>query len=459
MKWLNAISSAGAAGKTVANNRNNKDSDQRAVPTSRISRFARMARMASGVAGGMVAEGTRQLRAGKRPKARDMLLTPGNARRVAEQLATMRGAAMKVGQILSMDTGDFLPRELADILARLRSDARYMPAAQLQQAMIEAYGEDWESLFYGFDMKPLAAASIGQVHRTTSPDGRQIVLKVQYPGVAESIDSDVDNIASLLRLSSLLPADMDIQPLLDDAKRQLKDEADYLKEAKFLASFGDLLAEDERFVLPEVLPELTHRNVLAMTYVSGSAIDTVIDLPQAERDRVMTALIDLMLMELFELRMVQTDPNFANYQYRRKSGEIVLLDFGATRHFKAAFVNNYRKLAAAAIANDKVKVGAAAQRLGYAVGEANSDYRELVLQLFLLALEPLRYEGEYDFARSDMARNMSALGEEISGHRDFWQAPPTDAVYFHRKLGGMFMLASRLKARVNVHDLMQRWLP
>jgi predicted unusual protein kinase regulating ubiquinone biosynthesis (AarF/ABC1/UbiB family) len=196
----------------VARGKKDKDDNQKSIPTSRIGRFASIARMASGVAGGMVAEGTRQLRAGKRPKARDMLMTPGNARRVAEQLSTMRGAAMKVGQILSMDTGEFLPRELADILARLRSDAKYMPAAQLQKAMTAAYGPDWETLFYGFEMKPLAAASIGQVHKTTSPDGREIVLKVQYPGVAASIDSDVDNIASLLRLSGLLPSGFDIQP-------------------------------------------------------------------------------------------------------------------------------------------------------------------------------------------------------------------------------------------------------
>ena len=101
-----------------------KDEGHKAIPTSRVGRFARVAKMASGVAGGMLAEGTRQLRAGKRPKARDMLLTPANARRVADQLATMRGAAMKVGQILSMDSGEFLPKELADILARLRSDLR-----------------------------------------------------------------------------------------------------------------------------------------------------------------------------------------------------------------------------------------------------------------------------------------------------------------------------------------------
>jgi predicted unusual protein kinase regulating ubiquinone biosynthesis (AarF/ABC1/UbiB family) len=333
-----------------------------------------------------------------------------------------------------------------------------MPIEQLEAAMVEAYGSDWQSLFYNFDYTPLAAASIGQVHRTLSPDGRDIVLKVQYPGVAESIDSDVDNIATVLRLSGLLPAGVDIQPLLDDAKVHLGDEADYLKEAEFLQAFGAVLASDDRFILPEVLPELTHKNVLAMTYVSGAPIESIARQPQDERDRVMTALIELMLTELFELKMVQTDPNFANYRYRAGSGEIVLLDFGATRRFKTDFVNDYKKLAAAAVRGDRDRVVKAADRLGYAMGEANSDYRELVLDLFLLALEPLGQDVLYDFAHTDMPGRMAQLAESVRDYKDFWQAPPTDAVYFHRKLGGMFMLASRLQARVNVYQLMQRWL-
>jgi len=442
----------------LAKDKDSKDDRQKAIPTSRVGRLARVARMAGGVAGGMLAEGTRQLRSGKRLKARDMLLTPANARRVAEQLATMRGAAMKVGQILSMDTGDFLPRELADILARLRSDARYMPTQQLRKVMLDAYGPDWEQLFYDFEMKPLAAASIGQVHRTVAPDGREIVLKVQYPGVAASIDSDVDNIATLLRMSGLLPSGLDIRPLLADAKHQLKDEADYHKEAQFLQAFGDLLRDDERFLVPEVLPDLTRKTVLAMTYVSGKPIETIVTLPQAERDRVMTALVELMFMELFELRMVQTDPNFANYHYRGSTGQIVLLDFGATRRFKASFVNGYRKLLAAALSGDRDKLVAAAERIGYAMGDEDSQYRALVLELFLIALEPLCHEGMYDFGRSDMARRMSALAEEIADYRDFWRAPPTEAMYFHRKLGGMFLLASRVKARVDVNQLVRRFI-
>lgn len=444
--------------KNLATKDKSKDNKHKSIPTTRAGRFARMARMAGGVAGGMLAEGSRQLRAGKRPNAKDMLLTPANARRVAEQLATMRGAAMKVGQMLSMDTGEFLPPELADILARLRDDAKYMPVAQLRAAMEQAYGADWESMFYGFDMKPIAAASIGQVHKTLSPDGREIVLKVQYPGVADSIDSDVNNIASLLKLSGLLPDGLDIQPLLDDAKSQLKDEADYLKEAKFLQAFGDQLRDDARFVVPQVLPELSHHNVLAMTFEQGSSIEAVVDLPQAKRDEAMSALLDLMFTELFQLRMVQTDPNFANYQYRASTGQIVLLDFGATRKFKAAFTNNYKRLFKAALADDPEKLVLAVEKLGYAIGDPGSEYRQLISDAFWYLMEPLREDVAYDFAESNIATDLAALGEDASSFKDFWQAPPTDVIFFQRKLGGMFMLASRLQARVNVHQLVKSWV-
>lgn len=417
-----------------------------------------MARMAGGVAGGMLAEGSRQLRQGKRPRARDMLLTPSNARRVADQLATMRGAAMKVGQMLSMDTGDFLPRELADILARLRDDARYMPAKQLCAVMESVYGDDWESLFYGFDTQPIAAASIGQVHKTLSPDGREIALKIQYPGVAQSIDSDVNNITSLLRLSGLLPEGVDIQPLLDDAKAQLREEADYLLEAQHLEAFGALLADDTRFIVPTLLPELTHRNVLAMTYVAAEPIDVVAELPQGERDAVMSALIELVLRELFDLRLMQTDPNFANYRYRRGDGRIVLLDFGATRKYTAGFANGFKRLAKAVIAGHPQRMIKAADALGYAVGEEGSRYRELMLEAITLALQPLCVDEDYDFARSTIAQDFAELGEEMMSYRDAVRPPPIEVLFFQRKLGGMFLLATRLKARVNVHRLIEPFL-
>ncbi len=433
-------------------------SQQAAVPSSRIGRFARVAKLAGGVASGMIAEGGRRLRSGERPRARDMLMTPANAQRVANELANMRGAAMKMGQMLSMDGGEFLPRQLADILARLRSDADYMPFEQLNETMTGAYGEDWEEMFYDFSYQPIAAASIGQVHRTWSPDGRDIVLKVQYPGVAKSIDSDIDNIAALLKLSGLVPDNLDMKPLLTDAKAQLRSEANYLQESEHLALFNELLAEDERFIVPEPLPELTSEHVLAMTYIESQPVETIAELDQDSRDALVTAMMDLMLMEFFHLRMVQTDPNFANYRYQDSSGKVVLLDFGATRKFKAGFVNEYRRMIKAAQKGDEQRLLNAAEKLGYVVTDGSDAYREFVLDIFRIALEPLTTEGPYDFGASDISARLSEVGASAQEFREFWHAPPSDAVFFHRKVGGMFLLAQRMDARVDIHALAAQWV-
>lgn len=433
----------------------NKPPKQKALPSSRFARLSRMARLASGVAGGMVAEGVKQWSKGQRPSMRDLLLTPNNAERVAERLSEMRGAAMKLGQMLSMDTGDFLPKPLADALSQLRAEAHTLPQKQTRATLQSIYGLDWPELFARFDIEPFAAASIGQVHKAQLHDGRDIVVKLQYPGVLASIDADVDNMATLLRWSGLVPEQVDVAPLLESVKQQLKDEADYELEANHLRSFGEALREDARFWVPDTVDELSNKHALAMSFVPGEPIESLEHAEQDTRDRVMTALIELLLIELFELRLVQTDPNFANYRYDYPSGRIVLLDFGATRAFKVKFVNDYRSLAKAAVAGNTARMLAAADRLGYAIGDTEGPYRDLILDVFNIALEPLSTPGVYDFGQSDMPSRMMALSSKITEHKDFWQAPPAEAIYFHRKIGGMFMLAHRLQARVPVYDLFQ----
>ena len=131
----------------------------------------------------------------------------------------MRGAAMKVGQLLSLEGEDFLPREVAQAFAMLRADADAMPDAQLEQVLVEAYGPGWRELFESFDPEPIAAASIGQVHRARSREGRELALKVQYPGVRESIDSDIDNLAAALKLARILPGGFDFSDWIALAKQ------------------------------------------------------------------------------------------------------------------------------------------------------------------------------------------------------------------------------------------------
>lgn len=427
--------------------------NEKAIPKTRLGRFGRVARMAGGVAAGMLSEGAKQLAQGNRPKVSDLVLTPSNARRVAKQLSAMRGAAMKVGQLLSMESADFLPAELAEILAQLRDRAFIMPRQQLLQSLEQAYGETWQEQFASFDFTPLAAASIGQVHRATTLDGEDIVLKIQYPGVAQSIDSDVDNIASLLRISRLLPKHIDISDLLRDAKAQLHEEANYLQEQAHLEAFGKAFTGDERFIVPTFYPELSTKTVLAMEYVEGQPIDKLENVLPSHVDRLMGDLFSLMLQELFELRLMQTDPNFANYLYQADSGKVVLLDFGATRKFSKKFAVDYKRLIRGVMAQDAEKTIDAADRLGYLAKEASPEYQDFLVNIFNIALESFQEPGVYDFENAHLSERVAELTEQAYEFKEFWQTPPADVMYLHRKLGGMFLLATRLGAQVDVNAM------
>lgn len=428
------------------------------VPGSRLSRLIRFGSLASGVASGMLAEGARQLAQGKRPALSDLLLTPGNVQRVANQLSQLRGAAMKVGQLLSMDAGDLLPRELSDILSRLRSDAHPMPMSQLVAVLNESWGKGWEGRFERFSFTPLAAASIGQVHAAQGKDGQRLAIKVQYPGVRESISSDVDNVATLLSISGLLPKGMDVAPLLEEAKRQLQDEADYLKEAEHLRHFHQLLADSPDFLVPRAYTEFSSPTILVMSFVDGVAMESLEHAPQAERDRIIALLFGLLMREVFEFQCVQTDPNFANYRYQRDTGRMVLLDFGATRRYARNSTEAFRRLLIAGLREDRAAITDAALAVGYFQPETLPRHRALLTDLIAQACEPLRHQGAYDFAASDLAVRLRDAGWQLGADRDFWGSPPVDVLFLHRKVGGLYLLAAKLKARVNVRSLFEPYL-
>ncbi|MDP2087017.1 MAG: AarF/ABC1/UbiB kinase family protein [Gemmobacter sp.] len=424
-----------------------------AVPASRLSRLAHLGGLASRIAGTVAAGGAAQLARGQHPRLADLLLTPANARRVADQLAQMRGAAMKMGQLLSMDGGEMLPPELTQILARLRADADPMPGAQVKQVLTAAWGADWLHRFQRFDVRPLAAASIGQVHRAITRDGRDLAIKVQYPGVRRSIDSDVDNVAALLRLSGLVPRGLDLGPMLAEAKRQLHDEADYAREGRNLARFGTLLADRPAFVVPALHADLTTQGVLAMSFVEGGPVEDLTNAPQAERNRVMAQLIDLMFRELFEFHLMQTDPNFANYRYASATGRVILLDFGATRVLPADLVARYRDLLRAGLSGDRGRMRDAAIRMGFLGGDAPARMEHGMLAMFDMAMGPLRQGGVFDFGASDLAVRLRDAGLALAEDRAHVVIPPMDTLFVQRKFGGIFLLANRLKAQVDLRAL------
>ncbi len=428
------------------------------IPKGRLERLAGFGGLAAGIAGSVLAGGAKALAAGERPDLRRLLLTPSNARAAADELARLRGAAMKVGQLLSMDAGDFIPPELAEIFARLRAMAEPMPGGELRRTLERNWGRDWLKRFERFDVKPIAAASIGQVHRALTKDGRDLAVKVQYPGVRESIDSDVDNLAALLKVSGLIPEGLDIGPILADAKAQLRNEADYLREAGLLGRYRALLEGDEDFNVPAVEADLTTPTVLAMRYAAGAPIEAQTSASQEARDRIMRLLIDLTLRELFGFRLMQTDPNFANYRFDPASGKIVLLDFGATREFSEDFIAKYRALMRAGVARDAGAVRSAALDLGLFDGPTMARHGERLLSMFDMALEPLRRREAFDFGASDLSARLRDEGIAFNRERELKRLPPTDALFIHRKVAGMYLLATRLKARVAIRDLVDAWL-
>jgi predicted unusual protein kinase regulating ubiquinone biosynthesis (AarF/ABC1/UbiB family) len=427
------------------------------VPSGRLARMARLGSLATGVAGGMIAEGARQLAQGNRPKVSDLLLTPANAKRVADELSRLRGAAMKVGQLLSMDAGDMLPPELTEILSRLRSDAKPMPLSQLAKVLDDNWGKGWNARFQQFSFQPLAAASIGQVHSAHTKDGRHLALKIQYPGVRESISSDVDNVAALLRISGLIPKAIDYQPLLEEAKQQLHQEADYLQEAAYIRRYQDLLADSHEFTLTTVHDDFTTANILAMTHIGGVPIESLAHAPQAERDRVMHLLLGLLFREIFSFRLVQTDPNFANYRYDRDTQQLILLDFGATRAYPESISEGYRQVMQGAVQQDRELMDAGAAQIGFFQAFIKPEQRAAVLDLFEQACEPLRWNGVYDFGTSNLASRIRDAGMALSMEQDYWHTPPADALFLHRKLGGLYLLAAKLRARVDVEGLFAQY--
>jgi len=424
------------------------------VPSGRAVRLARLGSLATGVFGSVALNGARELARGRRPGLRDLVMTPANLRRVTNELAQMRGAAMKIGQLVSMDAGEVLPAELAEILARLRSDAHFMPPRQLKEVLNANWGKDWLGAFERFDVRPIAAASIGQVHRARLKDGRDLAVKVQYPGVARSIDSDVANVGALLRMSGLLPQGFDPAPYLDEARAQLAEETDYLREGRHLARFRARLAGEPGFEVPEFHEDWSTGEVLAMSFCEGRPIEEVAAEAQDARDRVAARLIELSLRELFDFGEVQSDPNFANFLFQPETGRIVLLDFGATRVIDPGLALLYRQLLAAGLKGDHAALREAATGIGFLSPDTAPRHRARIEGMMEMAFGAIREAEVWDFSDLTLSRRMQAEGLALA--EDGFVPPPVpmDVLYLQRKFGGLFLLASRLGARLPLRDLL-----
>jgi predicted unusual protein kinase regulating ubiquinone biosynthesis (AarF/ABC1/UbiB family) len=430
------------------------------VPTTRVGRLMRLGLLTGEIALSAAVGTAKQWSSGKPVDLAAAVLTPGNAELLARRLAALRGPAMKFGQLLSLPGDELVPDEFRRALEMLRAQGYSMPDGQLRRLLGREYGKGWQQKFARFDLEPVAAASIGQIHRARKHgSSRELALKIQYPGVARSVDSDVDNLAGLLGRLDFIPLRLDVPALAAEAKRQLKLETDYAGEARNLERYRRLVHAMPELVVPRVERSLTTRHILAMDWIDGEPLEALASevVPQARRNAVARTLYELMFRELFEFRFMQTDPNLANYLYLPATQQVALLDLGAIGEYPAALVAGYRSVCRAVLADDERALLEALYAIGYAHPDDPEPMTRNALAIIRLACEPLTHRGPYDFAGSGLLVRGRDLGLDAVFGKGL-RSPPAETLFLHRKLVGTFMICAKLRARVNVHALIERFV-
>jgi len=353
-----------------------------------------------------------------------------------------------------------LPKPIHDVLQRVQDSADYMPASQRDAVLAADLGDDWRNLFESFQERPMAAASIGQVHAAVLKSNKQrVAVKVQYPGVAASISSDLNNLSLLLTASRLLPKGLYLDKTIANARTELAWECDYVREAECAKRFAKLLAdESDIFTVPGVIDEASGKHVLTMEQMDGIAVTKIQNFTQEQNDWIGTQILRLCLREIIDFNYMQTDPNWTNFFYNEKTNKLEVLDFGASREYPQSFINLYVRVLAAASRCDREACRDLSVELGYLTGyESKAMLRAHVDSIMTLA-EPFAdcAPETYDFKNQTITDRVRSLIPLMIRER---LAPPPEETYsLHRKLSGAFLLCARLGSRVRCKEMFQQAL-
>lgn len=428
------------------------------VPSSRIARLLHYGSLGAGLAWGAAGSYLRGEPVGGEGK---QFMSDDNVRRLVDKLSTMRGAALKLGQFMSIQDSNLLPEQIEKVMLRVQNSAAYMPQWQMEKVMRQDFGPDWRQSFDSFDDVPFASASIGQVHaatlsaRSTSPlAGQKVAVKVQFPGVRESIGSDLSNLRWLVTASALLPRGLFLDNTIRVMRRELDDECDYEREKAMCSRFGQLLNGKSNFSVPRVVDEMCSPRVLTCEMMKGRPLTQAGRFPQEQRNSIARAILELSLKELFTFRLMQTDPNWTNFLFNERTGKIELIDFGATREYSKTFMDDWLCMLRAAISGDREACIHWSEKVGYLTGEEKDSMRNAHLESMIALGEPFRPDAPdpYPFAHQTITNRVRAQIPLMLRER---LTPPPEPTYsLNRKLSGAFLLCARLKANVSCRGLL-----
>ena len=376
-----------------------------------------------------------------------------NALKIVDGSHELRGAFMKLIQILSMRS-DLFPTEVLDILSVVQSSVPPMDYDLIRAQVENELGKDPEQLFQRFDKKAFAAASLGQVHRAQLPSGAEVVVKVQYPGVAETVEQDLKNLKALLTALTLIARDVmrqnfDATELYQEMEERLREELDYVNEAKNIAIFQRLFADDDEVIIPRVYPAFSSRRVLTLEYIEGYKFQNVLA-PGVDRelkDWVAVKYFEITWQQICSFGALHTDPHPGNYliTYHPK---IAILDFGSVRFFPDEIRAGYRRLTQAVLARDEKIMARCFLELGYL--DPGDDPEPLVRILYLI-FEPVLEDRPYDprdFHAVERAREVTNISLR---HRIF--KTPGHRLFLVRALLGLESYVQQFGTVTNWHRI------
>lgn len=356
--------------------------------------------------------------------------------------------------LLSTFEDIIIPEPIRSALERARSEADVMPTSQLLKILKAEYGKNWKEKFQEFNLEPFAAASIGQVHDAKLLDGTKVAIKVQYPGVAQSIDSDLLNLKRVFEYFKIFPKGLYVDELIKNLGNELRMECDYVQEAEKQTLFKSLLAEDKFFNVPTIIKDYSTKLLLCSEFIEGVNVDELSGYSQKVRDLVGSKVLELTLRELFEFRFMQTDPNPANFYYDPVRNKLNLIDFGAARFFEEEFVDKYMKIVYAASNNDPDTVIKMSKEIGFLTGMESKLMVDSHTLATLAIGEPFNVNNPtdmFDFGNQNLTKKIYKLIPTMLKHR--LKAPPTEIYSLHRKLSGAYLICIKLKSRVNSRRL------